>query len=285
MQKCLRLPLRRRVVAVRRARRRFPGSPRPPLLAAVHAPCLCSRRSRSSTTLDPMPPLSPASPPWLNGRRPAKLAQLAAPRHAILYAENPSPRPDPPDTARWPLPPSGRRWTATTVRRRRAYLNHPSPALSPHRPTVSLTHHPLSCTARRPEPLPGSHCCPWQCAATSPCRGRRRPRPRRAGLPFPSLWPLPASLRSPHSLTPCSPLFRAPEHRQEVAGARARSRGSSGARRRRTTPSQETQLGQELLPHRRRRSASSPPSLALSGEPIELLAAAGATAPPNLGRR
>ena len=57
----------------------------------------------------------------------------------------------------------------------------------------------------------------------------------------------------------------------ETPGARrsaARGRGSAAARRGRCTPSQQATLDQKLSPRRRRRSASSPPSLDPPGTPI-----------------
>jgi hypothetical protein len=153
----------------------FPGPPGPPCPRSPSPPChcnLCGQRRPSPLALTP---LSPISPPWMNGRRRPKLAQTTAPRHAIRYDAHPSPRPDPPDTARQPLPPSGRRWTATTVRRRRAYLNSSRTSHFPHAPlplpccTTLTTTRP--CTTTRAEPLLRARCCSCPC---STARGRRR---------------------------------------------------------------------------------------------------------------
>ena len=120
----------------------FPGPPGPPCPRPPSSPSLgtlCGQRRPSPLALTP---LSPVSPPRMNGRRRPKLAQLAAPRHAILYAANPSPRPDPP---RHRAPASPALWTPLDRDHRappsRLFKLEPHLAFSP-RPTASpLLHH------------------------------------------------------------------------------------------------------------------------------------------------
>ena len=159
-----------------------PRPPRAPLLAFTLAP-VPLHPLRAEESLSPrLNAVVPRCTPRRSWTAPAKLAELAAPRHAILYAANPSSIPDPPDTARRPLPPSGRRWTATTVRRRRAYLNSSPHLAFPHAPLplpCSTTPSTRPCTTRRAEPLPRARCCSCPCSTV---RGRRR-RSRSSALP------------------------------------------------------------------------------------------------------
>ena len=160
----------------------LPGPPGPPCSRSPSPPCLCTLCWQRRPSPLALTPLSPISPPWMNGRRRPKLAQTTAPRHAIRYDAHPSPRPDPPDPARRPLPPSGRRWTATTLRCRRAYLNSSPHLAFPHAPLplpCSTTPSTRPCTTRRAEPLPRARCCSCPCSTV---RGRRR-RSRSSALP------------------------------------------------------------------------------------------------------
>ena len=138
----------------------LPGPPGPPCPRSPSPPCLCTLCGQRRVSPLALTPLSPVASRGGVGRRPAKLAQPAAPRHAILYAASPSSIPDPPDTVRRPLRPSGALLHPTHHGPTSADKYPTRTVHSLHSTLTSLTLSTPQCTAKRAEPRPQSSSCP-----------------------------------------------------------------------------------------------------------------------------